>query len=185
MGEKFDIWRLGAVELLRIPREAHDHPHIHFTANVSSEHETESGSLCAGRYMTAMRLSGSWFGDQEVYIKLKAGEMRVHVGKKSLSPFDKVPIGKSLTVSRPSESLVTVLVGDATINVMHDNAVFKPHFYLNTEVRDLGNLGVTIGGILGLDDHTAVAQKPASCKSQFVAVRHNVYGSSASASLHD
>jgi len=140
MGEKFDIWRLGAVELLRIPRDAHDHPQIHFIANVSSEHETESGSLCAGRYMTAMRLSGSWFGDQEVYVKLEAGEMRVHVGKKSVSPLDKVPIGKSLTVSRPSESLVTVLVGDATINVMHDNAVFKPHFYLNTEVRDLSKL---------------------------------------------
>jgi len=184
-GETFDIWRLGAVELLRIPRDAHDHPQIHFTANVSSEQETQSGSLCSGRYMTAMRLSGSWFGNQEVYIKLVAGEIRVHVGKKSLSPLEKVPIGKSLSVSRPSEMLVTVLVGDATINVMHDNAVFKPHFYLNTEVRNLDKLGVEIGGILGLDDHTAVAQKPASCKNQFVAVRHNVHGSSASASLHD
>jgi len=184
-GEKFDIWRLGTVELLRLHEKESHHPQFRFTANVSSEHETQSDSLCAARYMTSMRFSGSWFGNQEVYIRLVAGEMRVHVGDKSLITLEKVPIGKSLSVFRPSEALVTVSVGDATINVMPDNAVFKPHFYLNTEVRNLASLGLKIGGILGNDDHTEVAQKPASCESQFVAVRHKVYGSSASATLHD
>jgi len=184
-GEKFDIWRLGTVELLRIHAKDNHYPEFRFTANVSSEDETQSDSRCAARYMTSMRFRGSWFGKQEVYIKLVDGEMRVHVGDKSLSPLEKAPIEKNLNVFRPSESLVTVSVGDATINVMPDNAVFKPHFYLNTEVRNLASLGLKIGGILGNDDHTAVAQKPASCESQFVAVRHNVYGSSASATLHD
>jgi len=184
-GEIFDIWRLGAVELLRIPRNSHNHPQIRFTANVSSDHGTQSDLRCTARYMTSMRFSGSWFGNQEVYITLVAGEMRVHVGKKSLSPLEKVQIEKSLVVSRPSESLVTVLAGDATINVMHDDAVFKPHFYLNADVRNLASLGLKIGGVLGLDDHTDVARKPASCEHQFVAVRHKDYGSRASASLHD
>jgi len=184
-GEKFDIWRLGTVELLRLHDKDSHHPEFRFTANVSSEHETQSVSLCDARYMTSMRFSGSWFGNQEVYIRLVDGEMRVHVGDKSLIPLEQVLIGKNLGVSRPSESLVTVSVGDATINVMPDNAVFKPHFYLNTEVRNLASLGLKIGGILGNDDHTKVAQKPASCESQFVAVRHKVYGSSASATLHD
>jgi hypothetical protein len=134
--------------------------------------------------MTAMRFNGSWFGNQEVYIKLVAGEMHVHVGEKSLSPLEKVQIGKSLIVSRPSESLVTVLAGNATLNVMHDDAVFKPHFYLNVDVLNLASLGLEIGGVLGLDDHTDVAQKPASCEHKFVAVRHNDHGSRASASLH-
>jgi len=183
-GEIFDIWRLGAVELLRIPRNSHNHPQIRFTANVSSDHGTQSDIRCTARYMTSMRFSGSWFGNQEVYITLVAGEMRVHVGKKSLSPLEKVQIEKSLVVSRPSESLVTVLAGDATINVMHDDAVFKPHFYLNADVRNLASLGLKIGGVLGLDDHTDVARKPASCEHQFVAVRHNDHGSRASASLH-
>jgi len=184
-GEKFDIWRLGTVQLLRLPETDNHHPQFRFTANVSSEHDTQSDSGCAARYMTSMRFSGSWFGNQEVYIRLVAGEMRVHVGDKSLITLEKVPIGKSLSVFRPSEALVTVSVGDATINVMPDNAVFKPHFYLNTEVRNLSSLGLKIGGILGNDDHTEVAQKPASCENQFVAVRHKVYGSSASATLHD
>jgi len=184
-GEIFDIWRLGAVELLRIPRNSHNHPQIRFTANVSSDHGTQSDTRCTARYMTSMRFSGSWFGNQEVYITLVAGEMRVHVGKKSLSPLEKVQIEKSLVVSRPSESLVTVLAGDATINVMHDDAVFKPHFYLNADVRNLASLGLKIGGVLGLDDHTDVARKPASCEHHFVAVRHKDYGSRASASLHD
>jgi hypothetical protein len=183
-GERFNLWRLGAVELLRIPRNSHNHPQIRFTANVSSEHGAQADSRCSARYMTSMRFSGSWFGNQEVYIRLVAGEMHVHVGKRSLSQLEKVQIEKNLIVSRPSESLVTVLAGDATINVMHDDAVFKPHFYLNADVRNLGSLGLKIGGVLGLDDHTAVAQKPASCE-QFIAVRHNDYGSRASASLHD
>jgi len=135
--------------------------------------------------MTSMRCRGNWFGKQEVYIRLVAGKMQVHVGNKSVSPLGEVPIARNLTVSRPSESLVTVLAGDATINVMHDDAVFKPHFYLNADVRNLASLGLKIGGVLGLDDHTDVARKPASCEHQFVAVRHKDYGSRASASLHD
>jgi len=183
-GERFNLWRLGAVELLRIPRNSHNHPQIRFTANVSSEHGAQADSRCSARYMTSMRFRGSWFGTEEVYIVLIAGEMRVHVGNKSLSQLEKVHIAKNLIVSRPSESLVTVVAGDATINVMHDDAVFKPHFYLNADVRNLASLGLEIGGVLGLDEHTAVAQKPASCE-QFIAVRHNGYGSRASASLQD
>ena len=83
----------------------------------STTEETQSDSRCAARYMTSMRFRGSWFGKQEVYIKLVDGEMRVHVGDKSLSPLEKAPIEKNLNVFRPSESLVTVSVGDATINV--------------------------------------------------------------------
>merc|ERR1719191_2273115 len=104
-----------------------------------------------------------------------AGEMRVHVGGKSLSPLEKLRIEKGLIVSRPSEALVTVQAGNATINVMHD-AFFKPHFYLNTEARNLGSLGFEIGGVLGLDDHTVVAQKPAGCGKQFMSVLDNVHG---------
>merc|ERR1719356_970752 len=136
-GEKFDIWRLGTVELLRLHDKDSHHPEFRFTANVSSEHETQSVSLCDARYMTSMRFSGSWFGNQEVYIRLVDGEMRVHVGDKSLIPLEQVLIGKKLSVSRPSESLVTVSVGDATINVMPDNAVFKPQ-HGSTKLGQLG-----------------------------------------------
>merc|ERR1719401_247709 len=134
--------------------------------------------------MTAMRLSGSWFGNRELFIRMVAGEMRVHVGSKNLSPLEKVPIEDNLIVSRPSETLVTVQAGNATINVMHDT-FFKPYFYLNTEAHNLGSLGYEIGGVLGLDDHTIVARKPANCRNQFLSAIHDLHGSRASASLHD
>jgi len=184
-GEHFNIWRLGEVELLRIPRDPMHRAQIRFVAKVSNENEAQSGNGCTrAPYMTAMRLSGSWFGNRELFIRMVAGEMRVHVGSKNLSPLEKVPIEDNLIVSRPSEALVTVQAGNATINVMHD-AFFKPYFYLNTEARNLGSLGSEIGGVLGLDDHTVVAQKPAGCEKQFVSVLPNVHGSHASASLQN
>jgi len=185
VGEHFNIWRLGEVELLRIPRNPMYRTQIRFVAMVSDEQGEQSDNSCTrAPYMTAMRLSGSLFGNQELFIRMVAGEMRVHVGSKSLSPLENVPIKSNLTISRPSEALVSVQAGNATINVMHD-AFFKPYFYLNTEARNLGSLGYEVGGILGLDDHTVVAQKPASCEKQFVSVPHNAHGSHASASLRD
>merc|ERR1719199_1210609 len=129
-----------------------------------------------------MRLSGTWFGNQELFVRMVDGEMRAHIGSKSLSPLEEMSIEKNLIVSRPTEALVTVQAGNATIKVMHD-AFFKPYYYLNTEVRNLGSLGFQIGGVLGLDDHTVVAQKPADCGEQFLSALHNVHGSRASASL--
>lgn len=176
LGEHFNIWHLGRVELLRIPRNSSESAaRLRFVAEVS-ESGTDSGNGCTkAPYMTAMRLSGSYFGTRELFFKMTAGNMNVFLGAESLKPSMKpVSIDGDLNISRPSEGRVTVQVGNATINVTHDN--FKRHFYLNMEAHNLGSLGFEIGGVLGLDDHTFIAHRPAHCQQNFLAEAAEHYG---------
>lgn len=114
--------------------------------------------------MTSMRLGGSWFGTRELFVKMVDGEMQVLFGSMSMAPSsERVTVERNLIVARPSEARVTVQIGNATIDVMHD-AFFKHHFYLNIAARNLGSLGLEIGGVLGIDDHSFFAQRPARCE---------------------
>merc|ERR1719293_339795 len=66
MGEHFNIWRLGEVELLRIPRNSTASTvGLSFVAHVS-EAGTGVDSCVRSPYMTAMRLGGGWFGGREL-----------------------------------------------------------------------------------------------------------------------
>merc|ERR1719293_203686 len=67
LGEHFNIWRLGEVELLKIPRNSTSSTAaLRFVADVSA---TGNGTDECTRapYMTSMRLGGSWFGTRELF----------------------------------------------------------------------------------------------------------------------
>jgi hypothetical protein len=183
LGEHFNIWRLGEVELLRIPRNStNSTAALRLVANVS---ETAKGSSECTRapYMTSMRLGGAWFDNRELSVKMVDGEMRVILGSMSITPSsEQVTVKSKLIVARPSEARVTVQVGNATIDVKHDD-FFKPHFYLNMEARNLASLGFEIGGVLGIDDHSVFVQRPTRCEKHILAAVADRHGTHMIASL--
>jgi len=179
IGEHFNIWLLGEVELLRIPRNSSYRPQLRFVATVSNTDDSQSGSDCnTAPYMTSMRLGGAWFDDRELSVKMVDGEMRVILGSMSITPSsEQVTVKSKLIVARPSEARVTVQVGNATIDVKHDD-FFNPHFYLNMEARNLASLGFEIGGVLGIDDHSVFVQRPKRCEKNILAAvadRHSTH----------
>jgi len=177
MGEKFDIWRLGEVELLRIPQSSTwSNASLRMIATVT-ERGNNSGNACVkAPYMTAMRLHGSWLDGQEVFITMIGGKMKVSVGKDGFSgqndelPISVMPklvggfnkqIGSVVKIRRFNERQASLLMGSAMITVTHDN--HPHHFFLNMAARRLKTLGLDIGGILGMDDHTEASKRPAYC----------------------
>lgn len=186
LGEQFNIWRLGEAELLKIPRNSSaSTADLRFLADVT-EVGKGSGACARPPYMTAMRLGGNWVGTRELSVQMVDGEMRVLLGKKKLKPsLEHLRVTDNLIVTRPSEARVKIEVGNATIDVMHGGHrdIHGQFYFLNMEARNLGSLGFEIGGILGLDDHTVVEEKPAHCKHEWLAVER--HGSRLSASLQD
>jgi hypothetical protein len=186
LGEQFNIWRLGEAELLKIPRNSSaSTAGLRFLADVT-EGGKGSGACARPPYMTAMRLSGNWFGTRELFVQMVDGEMRVLLGSKNLNPsLERLRVTDNLIVTRPSEARVTIEVGNATIEVMHGGHrdIHGQFYFLNMEARNLGSLGLEIGGILGLDDHTVVEEKPAHCKHEWLAAER--HGSRLLASLQD
>jgi len=163
LGEKFELWRLGEVELLRIPQGVPaSMAKLQMFANVTDAGKYSGDECAEAPYMTTMRFRGNGFVAGDVIIKMVAGEMKVSVGGKMLKPsFKPVAIGEDLRLVVPSDSRVTLNVSSASIDVLRD--VRPIHFFLNTKAKDLLSLRLPIGGILGADDHTFVAQRPAHC----------------------
>jgi len=163
LGEEFDVRRLGEVELLRMPRNStQSNASFRMVATVSESGHFSGDGCAEAPYMTAMRVHGSWLGDKEVNIEMTAAEMMVSVGNRSL-PLSWNPqvLGKDVNVLRKNDRHVSLLLGRATIAVTHDH---RPnHFFLNMAARKLDTLGFDLGGILGLDDHTLVSERPANC----------------------
>lgn len=194
LGEHFDLWQEGEVELLRIPRNSTARnsfnapdttARLRFIAEVSETAKRPDVACTKAPYMTAMRLSGSWLGARELVVKMVDGNMRVFLDSEILAPSSKsVAIGDDLVIERHSEPKVVVTVRNATINIMH-GAILKHHFNLNMQARNLGSLGLDIGGLLGLDNHTRVAQKPAHCEFELPASIRERKGCRLAASLHE
>lgn len=171
VGERFNLWRLGKVELLRIPRNSAK-PLLHMVANVSelanvgdAGHHTYND--CAeAPYMTDMHLT---LHQNNISISIRENDMVVHLNQKKLEPsytpykcamnWRQFDGEASILVQRDFH--VKISVGDASIDVIQPRQ--PAHFFLNMAARRLGSLGFDVGGVLGLDDHTDVAQRPAHC----------------------
>jgi len=50
----------------------------------------------------------------------------------------------------------------------------KGVYYLNVYARNVSHSGYEVGGLLGLDDHTAVAKRPRQCSHRHAAALFSV-----------
>jgi hypothetical protein len=162
-GERFDIFKTGQMEFLRVPYESVSGS-ANFTLLATIENTRESITQCdESRYITSLLFGGAWFSGQPLDVTMDHGQMVVRLGGVPVKPSPQPrTLGNMLQLHRPDENQVHVGVGDMWIDVSSD---LQPvHYFLNMQARSLGSLGSRIGGLLGEDDHVAVATPPPGCK---------------------
>jgi hypothetical protein len=170
-GERFDIYKSGRMEFLRVP---YDSAAIdaNFTVLATIEAVKESIHQCdESRYITSLLFGGAWLEDRLLRIAMQNGQMEVLLGGVQVKPSaDARPIGKMVQLQMPEENQVHVGVGGMWIDVSRD---LQPvHYFLNMQARSLATSGYRIGGLLGEDDHVAVSTPPPGCEiSRLTAVR--------------
>jgi len=160
-GERFDIFKSGQMEFLRVPYESVT-KNANFTVLATIQGVSDSIEKCKEyRYITSLRFGGAWLGDQLLDVAMHEQQMVVLLGgvkvKPSLQP---LPIG-NMQLNMPNERQLHVGVGATWIDVSRD--IQPLHFFLNMQARSLGSLGCRIGGLLGEDDHVGVSTPPSGC----------------------
>ena len=163
-GERFDIYKLGQLEFLRVPYQSKK-DQANFTAVATIQDVAGSTSRCKeSRYITSVLFSGAWLRSRPLEVSIDRGQMNVLLGgvqvKPSLQP---LPIGDMVQLHMPDETLLHVKIGEANIVVSRD--IQPVHFFLNVQATSLGKLGYRIGGLLGEDDHAHVSTPPAECRN--------------------
>jgi len=165
-GEKFDIYKSGQMEFLRVPYgcvpDGENHCGANFTVHATIQGVSESYDCGQSHYITSLRFGGAWLKDHPLEVQMKSGEMVVLLQGGRVTPsFKRRTITNEVQVYMPDEYQVHVGAGETWIDVSRD---LQPvHFFLNLQARSLGKFGCRIGGLLGDDDHAAVSKPPAGC----------------------
>jgi hypothetical protein len=133
-GERFDIFQEGTHVLLLIPKGAVETAFL----NVMAE-AWRSGSACSDLYFKTMNVTGKWVEE-------------IHEG------------GLQYFASRPSSDTSNPWMHFRSVDLKvrwgHTGDGIK---YLNLFVRHLGKAGYPVGGLLGEDDHRAIATRTEGC----------------------
>jgi len=181
-GERFDIFKTGQMEFLRVPYESVS-GNANFTLLTTIENTRESITQCdESRYITSLLFGGAWFSGQPLEVTMDHGQMVVRLGGVPVKPSPQPrTLGNMLQLHMPDENQVHVGVGEMWIDVSSD---LQPvHYFLNMQARSLGSLGSRIGGLLGEDDHVAVSTPPPGCKFAKLTAVRTTHSSHASARM--
>jgi len=166
-GERFDIYKVGQVEFLRVPYQSKKEL-ANFTALATIQDVSGSTSRCEeSRYITSIMFGGAWLGERALEVSMDQGHMNVlHGGvpvKPSLQPLS---IGGMVHAQMLDETLLHLQIGAAKIVISRD--IQPVHFFLNVQATALGKLGYRIGGLLGEDNNADVSTPPAECRNLFL-----------------
>jgi len=166
-GERFDIYKLGQVEFLRVPYQS-SKQEANFTAQAFIQDVAGSTSRCKeSRYITSMIFGGAWLGNHNLEVLMDRGHMKVLFGGVQMKPsLQPIPMGGMVQVHMRDETQLLVKIGAAKIVVSRD--IQPVHFFLNVQATSLGKLGYRIGGLLGEDDNADVSTPPAECRNVFL-----------------
>lgn len=138
-GERFDLYRTGSNILLQIPRwSSSDTALLHLEADA-----TRMGDQCADVYFQMVTISGSWTNETE--------EMRF--------------FANGDTLGMPS-SMTWMQFGKVSLKVVHGKTR-EGTDYLNVFAKNLARVGLPVGGLLGIDDHTTASTQPSECTRSF------------------
>lgn len=141
-GQKFDILRPGVHVLLQLPRGTEHDVLLRVEA-----HAAQLGGACADIYFQALNMTGRWVREAQGQ-NTKARGLRFHANKPIVNN------GHGTTWMSFGRVELKVVWG-------HTKSGLE---YLNLFARRLSKAGMPIGGLLGLDDHTAAATPSARCK---------------------
>jgi len=189
-GRRFDLVRSGEHELVRLPRRdpaGATEPLLQALARV----EPAAGRGCADPFVREVRLGGGWLErtgplrfqasggspDDEDAVSLQVNGSAV--GHAQLAELVARSEGFSAQVGEPARGRdaaagsitrstllrVALRMRGATLTVtwVHRAVPGLRVNHLNFGMSGLGKLGMEVGGILGMDDHTAAAKPPAQC----------------------
>jgi len=132
-GENFDIYQEGNMTLLHLPRHAEPAR----TLLLVEVDARRMGDVCSVYFQVAT-ISGVWTNQSKPI--------------QFLAKPTGTPEGKSWKT--------WMRFGTIDLKVAHRK---KGVDYLNVYARNVGQSGYDVGGLLGLDDHTAVSNRPREC----------------------
>jgi hypothetical protein len=137
-GERFDLMQPGQHVLLNIPRGmSAENALLRVQADAR-----RLGGHCADMYFQELNITGSWAEASQV------GGYHYAVSQRAVSSREWLVFG---TV--PQEVKMKVVHGRTQGGLQ----------YLNFYVKNLGRVGLAVGGLLGEDDHREVTIQPAAC----------------------
>lgn len=160
LGQKFDIFTQGDVELIRFPQgAADDDAKIVVTASI-----TKLGKSCHDSYMKKIRVSGAWLqGEVSFKDDEDTGEVlvsshtdasippaewtRMNGTAKSQDQRIKYATPKKVEFHLDDQKIKVVIF---TAGRMHQGV----GTYLNLDLDGFGSLEGKVGGMLGVDDHS-------------------------------
>jgi hypothetical protein len=166
LGQNFDIFKAGEYEALRLPRESpSDQALLSVKTQISNmQHAIEDCSPAL--YITAVRIEGSWMGNQSILIDASQGRMVVYkdgVPQTVPSAFH-FDAGHGIGMVLPRDGEAVLHFGSAQMTVQQDSQL--QHFFFDIKFRGLSYLGHQIGGLLGEDDHVDVSTMPSFCAQE-------------------
>jgi len=134
LGQRFDLMQPGTHVLLSIPRGSRaENTMLRVQADAR-----QLGAHCSDMYFQEINITGSWAEAKKV------GGYRYGVSQ------------------RTGETPEWIAFGKVELKVVHGRTHGGLQ-YLNVYVKHLGLAGCVVGGLLGEDDHTGVAQSPEWC----------------------
>jgi len=138
-GERFDLYMTGRNILLQIPRwSSSSSALLRLEADA-----TRMGDQCADVYFQMVAISGTWTN--------KTDEMRF--------------FANGDTLGLPT-SMNWMRFGKIDLKVVHGKTR-QGTDYLNVFAKHLARAGFPVGGLLGIDDHTAASAQPSECTRSF------------------
>ena len=138
-GEKFDVYQPGNMTLLHLPRLAEPAR----TLLLVEADARRMGDACSV-YFQVLAISGKWTNESKPI--------------QFLANAHGTPEGRNWRE--------WMRFGSIDLKVVHQS---KGVDYLNVYARNVGKSGYEVGGLLGLDDHEAVATRPRECAHRHVA----------------
>jgi len=154
-GQHFDILRPGVHVLLQVPRGAEPNA----TKLRVQAQAVQMGASCAEMYFQVLNVTGQWVEDG-----LRPGGPYAAAGAPGAVPGPGGQGGLHFSTESAGELRQTpwMSFGGVGLKVVwgHTSRGVK---YLNVLLKHVGQAGFTVGGLLGVDDHSWAASRSASC----------------------
>ena len=116
LGERFNLWRLGEVELLKVPRGA-TASEMNFSMHALVEDLGETVQRCLeAPYITSLTFRGKWFGDRPVFADMRDGNLVAFVGDHELQRqrhplvVGRISESKNVSIHMPIEGHVSCVI---------------------------------------------------------------------------
>lgn len=154
-GEIFDVWKLGNIELLRVPMSKEE-PALLLVQGIVSQVTYPGETECHGPVISALDFSGAWMGTHHLNATLENEDTSLKF---------------NADMQEERSSVVRVIVQNQRLLKFHINkfvATVEPvegsiRKSLKFVAKHVSTLPGEIGGLLGMDDHMDASLRPDAC----------------------